>query len=169
VTLVTSEKYESPATRRPKMTKRRESVPGNGVAVEAERDPEEVQEFLARLASALTQGDGKTVATMWSVPALVLSDEGARAVSSLSEVEEFFGAAKGQYNAQGIMDTSPDIVELNWLTSRIVLAEVRWPHLDKRGKEVGEEYSTYALRRDRDGTFKVNAVIMHGAFSEMEG
>ena len=148
------------------MTTRRESVQAAGTAVQNERDPVEVQEFLERLASALTQGDGKTVATMWAVPALVLSDDGARAVNALSEVDEFFGAAKAQYNAQGIMDTRPDIVELNWLTNRIVLAEVRWPHLDKRGKETGEEYSTYALRRELDGGFKVNAVIMHGAFSD---
>jgi ketosteroid isomerase-like protein len=136
------------------------------MAVDNARDPAEIQEFLEGLGSALTRGDGKAIARMWSVPALVLSDEGTHAVSAASEVEEFFGAAKAQYNAQGITDTHPDIVELNWLTSRIVLVEVRWPHLDTKGREVGEEYSTYALRKERDGGFRISAAIMHGAFSE---
>ena len=144
------------------MTTRREEVHGAAAAIESARDPAEVQEFLDRLASAVTGGDGRTVATMWAVPALILSDDGARAVNALSEVEEFFGGAKAQYNAQGIMDTRPDVVELNWLTNRIVLAEVRWPHLDKRGTAVGEEYSTYARRRVPTGSVKVRAGIMAG-------
>jgi hypothetical protein len=41
--------------------------------------------------------------------------------------------------------------------------EVRWPYLDEQGKEVGEETSTYALRRDETGILKLQTAIMHGA------
>ncbi|HEV8599718.1 MAG TPA: hypothetical protein VGQ69_10190 [Gemmatimonadales bacterium] len=129
-----------------------------GVAGQAE-----VQALLNRMARAITQGDGKTVASMWAVPALVLGDTEARAVGTLDEVKAFFGGAKEQYNAKGIVDTRAEIRELKWLTPRIALVEVRWPYLDEQGKEVGEETSTYALRRDETGILKLQTAIMHGA------
>lgn len=126
----------------------------------------EVQAFLARIARALTAGDGRTVAGMWAVPALVLGDDDVRAVGTLPEVEQFFGGAKEQYNAQGIMDTRADILELKWLTPRMALVEVRWPYLDGQGNEVGEELSTYGLRRDETGALKVQVALMQGVSSE---
>ena len=126
----------------------------------------EVQAFFARFARALTAGDGKSVAGMWAVPALVLGDDDVRAVGTLSEVEQFFGGAKEQYNAQGIIDTRADILELKWLTPRMALVEVRWPYLDGQGNEVGEEVSTYALRRDETGALKVQVALMQGVSPE---
>lgn len=139
---------------------------GAASAVEPPGGHSEVQAFLARIARALTAGDGKTVAGMWAVPALVLGDDDVRAVGTLQEVEQFFGGAKEQYNARGITDTRADIVELRWLTPRMALVEVRWPYLDQEGNEVGEEVSTYALRRDDTGALKVQAALMHGAAPE---
>lgn len=139
---------------------------GAASAVEPPGGHSEVQAFLARIARALTAGDGKTVAGMWAVPALVLGDDDVRAVGTLQEVEQFFGGAKEQYNARGITDTRADIVELRWLTPRMALVEVRWPYLDQEGNEVGEEVSTYALRRDDTGALKVQVALMHGAAPE---
>jgi uncharacterized NTF2-like protein DUF6841 len=135
-------------------------------AVEPPGGHSEVRAFLARIARALTAGDGKTVAGMWAVPALVLGDDDVRAVGTLQEVEQFFGGAKEQYNARGIVDTRADILELKWLTPRIALVEVRWPYLDQEGNEVGEEVSTYALRRDETGALKVQVALMQGAARE---
>jgi hypothetical protein len=123
----------------------------------------EVQALLDRFARAVTSGDGRTIATMWDVPALVLGDQESRAVSAAAEVEQFFGGAKEQYNARGITDTRGEIVRLDWPTERIAIVEVRWPYLDARGNEVGEETSTYTLRRDDSGELKVRVAVMHGA------
>ena len=79
-----------------------------GASVAMERNESEVQEILDRLAEAVTEGNGKAVAKMWAVPALVLGDTMARPVSTLLEVEQFFGGAKEQYNARGISDTRAD-------------------------------------------------------------
>jgi hypothetical protein len=132
-------------------------------AVEPVVGQSEVQAFLARLARSLTAGDGKSVASMWAVPALIVGDSEVRAVGNSAELEQFFGGARAQYNAKGIVDTRADILELKWLTSRIALVELRWPYLDQQGNEVREEASTYALRRDETGTLKVQAVLMQGA------
>lgn len=48
----------------------------------------------------------------------------------------------------------------------MALVEVRWPYLDGQGNEVGEEVSTYALRRDETGALKVQVALMQGASPE---
>lgn len=122
-----------------------------------------VQEYLDHFATALTAGDGKTIATMWGVPALVVSDQGARAVSTLKEVELFFGGAKEQYHARGVTDTRAEIQRLEWASDRLAIVDVRWPWIDNSGKERGEESSTYTLRVDELGKLKMHVAVMHGA------
>lgn len=138
-----------------------EARSGDESAREDEESP--IREFFQHYARALAAGDGPAMAALWEVPALVLSDDGARAVRASEEVAAFFGAAKEQYNAQGVTDTRAEIGEVRWVTSRVALVDVRWPYLDDRGQEMGEESATYTLRRDDEGQLRVRAVIMHGA------
>jgi ketosteroid isomerase-like protein len=130
--------------------------------VDESRDDTNVQPFLDRYARALAAGDAATVASMWETPALVVADQTVRAVAAGSEVEAFFRGAIGQYTERGITGTRADIVWLDQATDRIVVAQVRWPHLDKDGKEIGEEVSTYTLRRSDSGDLRIRAVVMHG-------
>lgn len=127
------------------------------------RDEAMVQEFLDGFAHAITAGDTRAIAAMWEAPALVLSDPEVHAVGSLGELEGFFSGNKARYNSRGITDTRADIVRLHWVTQRMVIVEVRWPHLDSQGDEVGEETSTYTLRRDGSGKLKLRVAVMHGA------
>jgi hypothetical protein len=122
-----------------------------------------VQTFLDGFARALTTGDGKRIAGMWAVPALVVGDRAVQAVGSLHEVERFFGGAREQYHALGITNTRADIQKLEWLTDRIVLVDVRWPYLDAGGNERGRESSTYLLRKDDTGELRVQVAVMRGA------
>lgn len=122
----------------------------------------DINAFMQKFARALSAGDGKTIATMWSVPALVLSDQGSIAVSSRDEVEKFFSGAKEQYAARGINQAAPEIQSTDWLTGRIAMARVRWPYIDSKGHEMGEESSTYTFRRDDGGELKMSAIVMHG-------
>jgi hypothetical protein len=139
---------------------RADAVPGQGA--DGGVDRAEVQTLLDKLARALTAGDGKKVAALWEVPALVIGVDGVIAVNALAEVERFFGGARAQYNAQGIVDTRGDIVRLDWANERIATVSVRWPYIDQEGREHGAEQSTYTLRRDDDGDLKIRAVTMHG-------
>ena len=123
---------------------------------------EVIQRFFDRFARAVTSGDGRSVARMWAVPALVVGDTMVQAVGSLDQVEEFFGGAKEQYNAQGITDTRAELQRVEWLTRRLAVVDVRWPYLDAQGVERGEETSTYVLRRDDSGELKLQAALMRG-------
>lgn len=126
-------------------------------------DKHEVQSLLDRLGHAVTSGDGRAAAAVWETPALVVGDEQVMSVSSPQEIEQFFGGAKEQYNSRGITDTRPEIVRLDWPTDHIAVAQVRWPYLDADGKSVGEETSTYTLRRNDAGELKLRVALMHGA------
>jgi ketosteroid isomerase-like protein len=125
-------------------------------------DRVEVQKLLDQMSRALTRGDGRAVAQLWETPALVLSDQGAHAVASSAEVEQFFAGAKDQYNQMGVVETRPEIQRLSWPTRNIAIAEVRWPWLDAGGREAGSETSTYTFRRDDRGQLKLRLVVMHG-------
>lgn len=124
--------------------------------------PETVQAYLDRYAKALTSGDVETIVTMWQVPALVLSDDMIRAVSSAAEIEAFFAGAKDQYNKRGITDTRGEIDREEWVTDRCVIVDVRWPYLDAKGQDLGSESSTYTLRRDERGDLKMCVALMRG-------
>jgi hypothetical protein len=126
-------------------------------------DDADIQAFLDKMAKAMTAGDGRTIATMWETPALVVGDEMLMAVRTSQEVERFFSGSKDQYNKMGITDTRAEITRLTWATSRIAIVQVRWPYLDARGEEVGEETSTYTLKRNQAGDLKLCAAVMHGA------
>jgi hypothetical protein len=117
---------------------------------------------MRRFAVALTAGDAQAIARMWEVPALVLSDAGVHAVASLNQVESFFAGAKEQYTARGIDEAIPEIESVDWMTDRLVSTRVRWPYLDKAGLEIGEESSTYMLRRNDAGELKLQVIAMHG-------
>ena len=124
---------------------------------------EVIQRFFDRFARAVTSGDGRSIARMWAVPALVVGDTMVQAVASLDQVEEFFGGAREQYNARGIADTRAELQRVEWLTRRLAVVDVRWPYLDAQGVERGAETSTYVLRRDDSGELKLQAALMRGA------
>src|SRR5262245_21437587 len=118
---------------------------------EARPDSGAVRALLAQLARAMTAGDGEAAAAVWATPALVVGDDVAMTVGSRADIRDVFGSAKPQYNARGITDTRPDILRLDWITHRLAIVEVRWPYLAADGEELGEETSTYVIRREPDG------------------
>jgi hypothetical protein len=126
------------------------------------REDRDVQNFLDRFARSLTSGDAKAVAALWAVPAYVLGDSMAQCVTTLQEVEQFFGGAKAQYNRRGIVDTRADVFGLEWITDQMCVVDVRWPYIDGRGDEKGQEISTYVLRRDEAGNLMLHVALMRG-------
>ena len=134
----------------------------NTSTAQVDASRQEVQQFFDRFAQALTSGDVPTVVSLWQVPAYVMSDAEIHPVGSPAEIEQFFGGAKQRYNAQGIVSTRAEIAQLQWPTERIAMVEVRWPYLDAHGREVGEESSSYTLRRNDEGELRLCVTVMHG-------
>lgn len=108
-------------------------------------------------------GDTKEMTRLWGVPAFVIGRCEARVVQSESEVEQFFDGAKETYNELGITRTRAEVTHLDWVGTDLVVATVRWPHLNESEEELGEETSSYTLLRGEDGGFKLRAILMRGA------
>ena len=123
----------------------------------------EVERLLEHLGSAVTAGDGQAVAELWAVPAMVLGDHDVRSVATREEIASFFGNAREEYNAQGIVGTRAEVRNLTWITRELALVEVRWPYLTEERLEKGSETSTYVLRRDESGALRIQVAITHGA------
>lgn len=127
------------------------------------REQASVQQYLDRFADAMTSGDTRTMVKLWGVPAFVIGRNEARIMQSESDVERFFDGAKEAYAARGIVGTRAEIVSLDWVGTDLVVATVRWPYLNEREEELGEETSSYTLLRGEDGSYKLRAVLMRGA------
>ena len=136
--------------------------PTSARALEPFVHEDEVRHYLDLYARAVTAGDLKAIAALWTVPALVLAGYGAQAVTTLAEIEAFFAHAKDHYAARGIVDTRPDIQYVEWLTERIVLTDVRWPLFDANHDERSTELATYTLERNDGGALKMRVAIMRG-------
>lgn len=112
---------------------------------------DQVREMLERLGQALSEGDAKTVASCWEVPAMVLSDQGATAVAAMAEIELFFDSSIQDYRSRGTVATRPVVGRIQPLSEKVSAVEVSWPSLDSTGTERGIESSYYIVRLGDDG------------------
>ena len=60
----------------------------------AAREEPDVQEFLDRLAWALTSGNGKAAAGLWALPAVLIGDDAVQTVVDRGELERMFADAR---------------------------------------------------------------------------
>lgn len=122
-------------------------------------DEARTKQFLERLGQAMSVGDAETVAACWSVPALVLSDEGALAVMGMSEIVDFFTSVIDRYRAQGLMSTIPELERLQPLTERLAAIDVRWPAFDTHGREQLSERSHYIVHLGASGQPRIRVAL----------
>ncbi len=123
---------------------------------------QEVVDLLEQFATAITKGDGDAAAELFDVPTFIIGDNVEFMTHDLDEIAAFMGKGKAEYNKRGVVGTNVDIIHLHFMGDRLALVEVRWPWIDERGEEIGAESSTYTLRRDDDGHFKIRMALMHG-------
>jgi hypothetical protein len=118
-----------------------------------------VRSFLEGYGQALSAGDLPAIANCWELPALVLSDQGARAVIETTEIEQFFASAVEWYHAQGLVATKPSSVVINKLSERLVSVDARWSQIDTSGVERPSEHSLYILSISDDGQPHIRVAI----------
>lgn len=118
-----------------------------------------VRGFLEDYGQALSEGDLPEIVNCWEVPALVLSDQGARTVIESAEVEQFFAGAVEWYRAQGLLATKPSSVEIKRLSERLISADARWSMIDTGGVEKPSDHSLYILSIADDGQPRIRVAI----------
>jgi len=122
-------------------------------------ETDQISQLLEQLGQALSAGDLHKAAACWGVPALVLSDEAAMAVSDRSEIEEFFSQAADWYHLQGIASTRPEIERVDSLSEKLASVDVRWPSVDATGKEKSSERSHYIVQLAEDGQVYIRVAL----------
>jgi hypothetical protein len=120
---------------------------------------DQVRRFLDRYGQAISEANLAGIARCWDVPALVLSDQGAIAVSSRDEVERFFGQAQESYRSQGLVATQPALEQVEALSEKLTSVHVRWSTLDRAGVEKASERSSYILRLGDDGEPRIQVAL----------
>ena len=120
---------------------------------------ETIRAFLDRYGQALSTGDLPAIVACWEVPALVLSDQGARAVSEVAEIEGFFAGAVQWYRAQGMVATRPEDVRVEPLSARLASVDVTWSAQNAAGETVSAERSRYILSIADDGAPRVRVAV----------
>jgi hypothetical protein len=126
-------------------------------------DDDTIRPFLERYGDALSRGHLAEVAGCWAVPALVLSDEGAIAVSDPAEIERFFSQAVAWYQAQGWVSTKPELQRVERLSEQLIAVDVRWPTFDALGTEQFSERSYYLLQWDAGGQPRIRVALTRSA------
>jgi hypothetical protein len=102
------------------------------------------------------------MASLWAIPAFIVDKEDTRVVRELVEVERFFSGAPEMYQKRGIEQTRAEIEALDVIDERLVIVHVRWPYFDRSGRKFGEESSSYTLKADETGEFKMCVCTMRG-------
>lgn len=117
----------------------------------------EVQALFDQLANALDDGDREAGARLFEVPALVVTPRGAIALDTPRAVVQHLAQAHERPAA-----TRADLVDLERIGERLVVATVRWPHLDDAAAEISAATADYTLHRDDRGLLRIRAVLMRG-------
>ena len=121
---------------------------------------ESIQRTLQEIASALATGDAARVAELWDVPALVLADQGTKAVATRAEVEEFFRASIQWYRDQGTPSALPILDRWQRISERIAAVDVTWRAITPSGEEKSRESSHYLMRLGDDGVVRLQVAML---------
>jgi hypothetical protein len=120
---------------------------------------EHLRRFLVGYGEALSAGDLKAISGCYTVPSLVLSDEGSVPIASREEIEAAFDGAAERYRAQGLVAVRPTLLASEALSERLVSVDVRWDYLDEQGRSAQQNGYRYVLRLEDEASPKIQVVI----------
>ena len=120
---------------------------------------EHLRRFLVRYGEALSAGDLGAVSGCYTVPALVLSDEGSVPIASREEIEAAFNGAAERYREQGLVGLRPILVASEAISERLLSVDVRWEYLDEQGRSAQQNGYRYVLRLEDEASPKIQVVI----------
>jgi hypothetical protein len=115
--------------------------------------------MLERYGAAMSAGNLPAISSCWAVPALVLSDDGALAVTNPIEIEAFFAQGIEYYRSQGLSSTRPELERVEMLSDTLASVDVRWPAYDSSGEEKSSERSHYILQFGGDGQIRIRVAL----------
>ncbi len=120
---------------------------------------ESIRMCLERIGQALSTNNLRDLTDCWEFPALILSDDGAIALTEANTLESLFARAAQGYQSQGLVATRPELERVEPLSEKLTAIEVRWPTFDAAGTEKASERSHYILRLGEDGQQRIRVAL----------
>lgn len=120
---------------------------------------EPIRTCLERIGEALSTNKLRDLVDCWELPALILSDEGAIALTEADSLVSLFARAAQGYQSQGLVATRPQLERVEPLSEKLTAVEVRWPAFDAAGIQQASERSHYILRLGEDGQQRIRVAL----------
>ena len=120
-----------------------------------------VQTFFDDYAEALLSFSPEKIASFYTTPMAVYSDNGVQLVDSMDQVVAFWGEGVKPYKKMNIDTASPQILTEDQLSEKVLVCKVLWQNKDKSGQEVGAETNFYILS-DNDGSLHISGLVIMG-------
>lgn len=117
-----------------------------------------VGEYFARYAAALTSFDAELAASLWSMPAMITTDEFSGVITSRTEMAAGVAQSYPLYQRLGLASTEFEALEQHDLTELLALVKIRWIFL-AADRRVLTDSTSYYLLRDEQGTIQACTCI----------
>jgi hypothetical protein len=117
---------------------------------------DEPGKFLEAYGRALGARDLDGITSCWGIPSLVVSDQGAIAVTDSEQVRQFFAQSVDWYHSQGWVEVRPREWTTEKLSPGLFSVDVFWDAIDQSGQSFPSDHSRYILSLfDGKLTFRV--------------
>ena len=112
---------------------------------------ERASAYFAAYGQTLSEFDASASATLWGLPATVLTDDFAASIYTREELAEAVEQSYPLYQRLGLAGVSFDIVDTVPITAKIARVRVHWHFLDAQDEVLTDGSFEYILRDDTDG------------------
>ena len=127
----------------------------------APTDLADLTEFFDRYGAALTTGDVTAVASCYALPGSVVADSYSFTFTSPAAVALSFLGAAPAYREQQIVAAHAQLLDVQQLSTALVMVAVQWEYLDSGGNAVPGEGYRYVLRADGSGPRITTVIATH--------
>ena len=103
--------------------------------------------FLEAYGQALGARDLDSIVSCWGIPSLVVSDQGALAVTNSEQVRQFFAQAVDWYHSQGWVEVRRREWQAEQLSPGIISVDFFWDAIDQSGQAFPSDHSRYILHQ----------------------
>jgi hypothetical protein len=127
-----------------------------------------INDFFDKYALAWGNFDSKLMATYYSIPCSLLSDEGNDVFTEASRLEGFFNQGAGFYKQYGIAHVRPEVWSKRTWSNKIAKVKVNWQYFDAKNTSLYNCDYQYILKLDKNNQWKIEVSVSVNEKEKME-
>jgi hypothetical protein len=111
----------------------------------------DLEDFLVRYATTLTQFDAEGAADLWQSPGMIVDDRFVAVTESREAMVQGLEQSYPFYQQLGLASVGHELLARQRLADAVTLVRVRWLFFDDQGALLTDSHAHYVLRRDEHG------------------